>query len=227
MKRLLLALCLWLPLSVSGQEAAERPTIGLVLSGGGAKGMAHVGVLRVLEEMHIPVDVVVGTSAGSAVGALYASGMSVAEIEQRFINMDWLSSFRDDPGRVYKPVRRKQDERRFPVVPGLGIRADGLHVGGGIVAGQNLGFILNELTHSAALVEDFDKLAIPFRAVATDLATGEQVVIGDGSLAEAIRASMSIPGVYAPVERQGRLLVDGGIANNLPISVARRWALTW
>lgn len=221
MKRLLLALCLWLPLSVSGQEAAERPTIGLVLSGGGAKGMAHVGVLRVLEEMHIPVDVVVGTSAGSAVGALYASGMSVAEIEQRFINMDWLSSFRDDPGRVYKPVRRKQDERRFPVVPGLGIRADGLHVGGGIVAGQNLGFILNELTHSAALVEDFDKLAIPFRAVATDLATGEQVVIGDGSLAEAIRASMSIPGVYAPVERQGRLLVDGGIANNLPISVAR------
>ncbi|WP_425434471.1 patatin-like phospholipase family protein [Marinobacter pelagius] len=183
--------------------------------------MAHVGVLRVLEEMNIPVDVVVGTSAGSAVGALYASGMPVARIEEQFIELDWLSSFRDDPGRVYKPIRRKQDDWRFPVLPGLGVRADGLHVGGGIVAGQNLGFILNELTRNAALVEDFDRLAIPFRAVATDLATGEQVVIGRGNLAEAVRASMSIPGVYAPVELDGRLLVDGGVANNLPVSVAR------
>ncbi|WP_410329221.1 patatin-like phospholipase family protein [Marinobacter sp.] len=183
--------------------------------------MAHVGVLRVLEEMNIPVDVVVGTSAGSAVGALYASGMPVARIEERFIEMDWLSSFRDDPGRAYKPIRRKQDDWRFPVLPGLGLRADGLHVGGGIVAGQNLGFILNELTRNAALVEDFDRLAIPFRAVATDLATGEQVVIDHGNLAEAVRASMSIPGVYTPVELDGRLLVDGGVANNLPVSVAR------
>ena len=201
--------------------AEERPRVGLVLSGGGAKGMAHVGVLRVLEEMRIPVDLVVGTSAGSAVGALYASGMPVSDIEQRFIEMDWLSSFRDDPGRVYKPVRRKQDDWRFPVVPGIGVRADGLHVGGGLIAGQNLGFILNELTRNAALVEDFDRLPIPFRAVATDLETGEQVVIGEGNLSEAIRASMSIPGVYAPVERNGQLLVDGGVANNLPVSVAR------
>ncbi|WP_416240391.1 patatin-like phospholipase family protein [Marinobacter sp. F3R08] len=183
--------------------------------------MAHVGVLRVLEEMRIPVDLVVGTSAGSAVGALYASGMPVSDIEQRFIGMDWLSSFRDDPGRVYKPVRRKQDDWRFPVVPGIGVRADGLRVGGGLIAGQNLGFILNELTRNASLVEDFDRLPIPFRAVATDLETGEQVAIGDGNLSEAIRASMSIPGVYAPVELKGQLLVDGGVANNLPISVAR------
>lgn len=217
---LILLLCLLAPASLLAQER-ERARVGLVLSGGGAKGMAHVGVLRVLEEMNIPVDVVVGTSAGSAVGALYASGMPVARIEERFIEMDWLSSFRDDPGRVYKPIRRKQDDWRFPVLPGLGVRADGLHVGGGIVAGQNLGFILNELTRNAALVEDFDRLAIPFRAVATDLATGEQVVIGRGNLAEAVRASMSIPGVYAPVELDGRLLVDGGVANNLPVSVAR------
>ena len=201
--------------------AAERPKVGLVLSGGGAKGMAHVGVLRVLEEMNIPVDLVVGTSAGSAVGALYASGMPVEDIERRFIEMDWLSSFQDDPGRVYKPIRRKQDEVRLPVTPGIGVRADGLYVGGGIIAGQNLGFILNELTRNASLVEDFDRLAIPFRAVATDLESGEQVVMGDGNLAEAIRASMSIPGVYAPVNRNGRLLVDGGVANNLPVSVAR------
>lgn len=178
-------------------------------------------MLRVLEEMNIPVDLVVGTSAGSAVGALYASGMPVEDIERRFIEMDWLSSFQDDPGRVYKPIRRKQDEVRLPVTPGIGVRADGLYVGGGIIAGQNLGFILNELTRNAALVEDFDRLAIPFRAVATDLESGEQVVMGDGNLAEAVRASMSIPGVYAPVNRNGRLLVDGGVANNLPVSVAR------
>jgi NTE family protein len=183
--------------------------------------MAHVGVLRVLEEMSIPVDMVVGTSAGSAVGALYASGMSVAEIEQRFIDLDWLSSFRDDPGRAYKPVRRKQGEWRFPVTPGLGVSSDGLHLGAGIIAGQNLGFILNELTRSVALVEDFDRLPIPFRAVATDLETGDMVVLGRGNLATAIRASMSIPGVYAPANLNGRLLVDGGVANNLPVSVAR------
>ncbi|MBW7472253.1 patatin-like phospholipase family protein [Marinobacter sp. F4218] len=217
----LLMLALVVAVVASPLSAAERPRVGLVLSGGGAKGMAHVGVLRVLEEMNIPVDVVVGTSAGSAVGALYASGMPIEDIESRFIEMDWLSSFQDDPGRVYKPVRRKSEEVRLPLTPGIGLRADGLHVGGGIIAGQNLGFILNELTRSAALVEDFDRLAIPFRAVATDLETGEQVVIGQGNLAEAIRASMSIPGVYAPVQRDGRLLVDGGVANNLPVSVAR------
>lgn len=201
--------------------AQERPKVGLVLSGGGAKGMAHVGVLRALEEMKVPVDMVVGTSAGSAVAALYASGMPVDEIEQRFIGLDWLASFRDDPGRVYKPLRRKQSDWRLPLAPGLGISEDGIHVGGGLVTGQNLGFILNELTRNAALVDDFDKLPIPFRAVATDLETGVEVVIDSGNLADAIRASMSIPGVYAPVERGGRLLIDGGVANNLPVSVAR------
>ncbi len=207
--------------AASDTPGDDRPRVGLVLSGGGAKGMAHVGVLRVLEEMNIPVDMVVGTSAGSAVGALYASGMSVAEIEQRFIDLDWLSSFRDDPGRAYKPVRRKQVEWRFPVTPGLGVSLDGLHLGAGIIAGQNLGFILNGLTHNVALVEDFDRLPIPFRAVATDLETGDMVVLSKGNLATAVRASMSIPGVYAPVKLEGRLLVDGGIANNLPVSVAR------
>lgn len=202
-------------------EQTERPTVGLVLSGGGAKGMAHVGVLRALEEMKVPVDLVVGTSAGSAVAALYASGMPVEEIERRFIELDWVASFRDDPGRAYKPVRRKQDDWRLPIAPGLGVSTKGFHLGGGLVTGQNLGFILNELTRNAALVDDFDELPIPFRAVATDLETGVEVVIGRGNLAEAIRASMSIPGVYAPVERGGRLLVDGGVANNLPVSVAR------
>jgi NTE family protein len=213
---LLLAVLAAMPLMAD----VGRPKVGLVLSGGGAKGMAHVGVLRVLEELKVPVDIVVGTSAGSAVGALYASGMEVQEIEERFIEMDWVSSFRDDPGRAYKPVRRKRQDWRYPVSPGIGVRMDGLHLGGGIIAGQNLGFILNELTRDAALVEDFDELAIPFRAVATDLETGEEVVIGSGNLSEAIRASMSIPGVYAPVTLNGRLLVDGGVANNLPVSVA-------
>src|SRR5690554_3421741 len=228
LKLLLLLAVTWLilvsPVSfaiAASDVATERPRVGLVLSGGGAKGMAHVGVLRVLEEMKIPVDMVVGTSAGSAVGALYASGMPISEIERRFLEMDWLSSFRDDPGRVYKPVRRKQADWKYPLTPGLGVSLDGLHVGAGIIAGQNLGFILNELTHSVSLVEDFDRLPILFRAVATDLETGEMVVLGKGNIATAIRASMSIPGVYAPVSLNGRLLVDGGIAANLPVSVAR------
>lgn len=203
------------------QSGTDRPVTALVLSGGGAKGLSHVGVLRVLEEMRIPIDLVVGTSAGAAVGALYAQGMSVSDIERRLIDMNWIDSFRDTPGRHYRPVREKSRDWRFPASPGLGVGRDGLRIGLGIVAGQNLGFILNELTREAALVRDFDQLPIPFRAIATDLATGEEVVIADGSLAEAVRASMSIPGVYAPVSREGQMLVDGGVANNLPVSVAR------
>ncbi|MCH8499277.1 MAG: patatin-like phospholipase family protein, partial [Marinobacter sp.] len=228
MSRLFALLCcglLALPVQaqpvLSGDAEAQRPVIGLVLSGGGAKGMAHVGVLRVLEELQIPVDLVVGTSAGSAVAALYALGMPVAEIEQRFTDMNWLSSFQDSPGRASKPVRRKTEDWRYPIDPGLGIGTDGLRFGRGLIAGQNLGFILNELTLEAALLRDFDQLPIRYRAVATDLETGQAVVIHDGSLADAIRASMSIPGFYAPLRRNGRLLVDGGIAANLPVEVAQ------
>lgn len=206
--------------ALAGEQG--RPKIGLVLSGGGAKGLSHVGVLRVLEEMQIPVDLVVGTSAGAAVGALYAQGMPVREIERRLVEMNWVSSFRDTPGRHYRPVRDKSQDWRVPVAPGLGVGRDGLRFGMGLVAGQNLGFILNELTRDAALVRNFDELPVPFRAVATDLATGEEVVLADGSLADAIRASMSIPGVYAPVTLGDRTLVDGGVANNLPVSVARQ-----
>ncbi|WP_202980278.1 patatin-like phospholipase family protein [Marinobacter fonticola] len=218
----LLLTCLVLDAFAQSQNASgKRSVVALVLSGGGAKGMAHVGVLRVLEEMRVPVDIVVGTSAGSAVAALYALGMDVTEIEDRFVEMDWLSSFQDSPGRAYKPVRRKFDDWRYPVDPGIGVGPEGISLGRGLVAGQNLGFILNELTRRAALVRDFDKLPIRFRAVATDLETGEEVVLKEGALAEAIRASMSIPGVYAPMQIDDRLLVDGGIANNLPISVAQ------
>ncbi|MDC0661341.1 patatin-like phospholipase family protein [Marinobacter sp. SS21] len=218
---LLLAWPLELSAAAHPAGAESRPKVGLVLSGGGAKGLAHVGVLRVLEEIRVPVDYIAGTSAGSAVAALYALGMPVDEIEQRFINMNWLASFQDTPGRSYLPVRRKQQDWRFPVTPGIGVRADGVHVGRGLISGQNLGFTLNELTREAALVRDFDQLPIPYRAVATDLETGEEVVIGEGSLADAIRASMSIPAVYAPFVRDGRPLVDGGIANNMPISVVK------
>ena len=124
----------------------DRPVVGLVLSGGGAKGLAHVGVLRVLEEIRVPVDLVVGTSAGAAVGALYAQGMTVTEIEDRLLEMDWVSSFQDNPGRRYEPVRRKEENWRFPIRPGLGVGLDGFRVGRGLISGQNGGFILNELT---------------------------------------------------------------------------------
>lgn len=208
-------------LAADAPGTETRPSIGLVLSGGGAKGLSHVGVLRVLEEMQIPVDYIVGTSAGAAVGALYAQGMSVVEIEDRLTEINWVSSFRDAPRRHYRPVRDKSQDWRVPVAPGIGVGLDGFRFGMGLVAGQNVGFILNELTREAALVRDFDELPIPFRAVATDLATGREVVLGEGDLATAVRASMSIPGVYAPVTLDGRTLVDGGVANNLPVSVAR------
>ncbi|MCP5162297.1 MAG: patatin-like phospholipase family protein [Hahellaceae bacterium] len=199
----------------------HRPKVGLVLSGGGAKGLAHVGVLRVLEEMHVPVDVLVGTSAGSAVAALYAMGMPLDEIEDRFHEMDWSLGFTDEHSREERAFRRKQEDREMASF-GLGLGLEGVKLRRGAVEGQELQLVLNDLTASASHVRDFDQLPLRYRAVAADLATGAPVAIGKGSLSRAIRASMSIPMVYSPVEIDGKLLVDGGVAANLPIDVARQ-----
>ena len=199
----------------------ERPVIGLVLSGGGARGLAHVGVIKVLEEMHIPVDVVVGTSAGSAVGALYAMGLQVSDIEDRFHTMDWERGFQDQSDRSVLSMRRKQESIMHSVDASLGFNAQGVVLKSALIQGQQLELILNEITAEAAQISHFDQFPRRYRAVAADLATGEEVVIDQGSLPRAIRASMSIPGVFPPIERDGRLLVDGGVANNLPVSVAR------
>lgn len=204
---------------VGVQEPRQR--IGLVLSGGGARGAAHVGVLKVLEELRVPIDAIAGTSMGAVVGGLYASGMSAAAIERELTSIDWEDAFRDRPARSLLNFRRRAEDGDFLVQLPLGFREGQFHLPSGLIQGQKLSQMLREYTLPVAGVASFDALPTPFRAVATDLETGAAVVIDSGDLASALRASLSAPGIFAPVERNGRLLVDGGISNNLPIDVAR------
>lgn len=201
---------------------AERERVGLVLSGGAARGLTHIGVLKALEEQGVIIDAIAGTSMGAVVGGLYAAGYSVSELEQLATGLDWQQALSDAPPRADIPFRRKQDDRDFLVKQKLSFRDDGsLGLPLGLLQGQNLALLLEKLFARAGAVEDFDQLPIPFRAVAADIATGETVVFADGHLALAIRASMSIPAVLTPVEVDGQLLVDGGISNNIPVDIAR------
>src|SRR5688500_4071362 len=203
-----------------GQTAA-RPQIGLVLSGGGARGGAHIGVLKALEELRVPVDYVAGTSIGAAVGGFYVSGMSVADLEQLVESLEWETAFLNVTPRQLKSFRRKRDDDSFLVNQKPGLNDGEFELPIGLVQGQVIDMIISRETLRASRVQDFDELAVPFRAVAGDLVTGEAVVLSSGSLARAIRASMSIPAALSPIEIDGRLLVDGGIAMNLPVDVAR------
>ena len=198
-----------------------RPRICLVLSGGGARGMAHIGVLKVLEELKIPIDCIAGTSMGAVVGGLYASGMTAAQIDATMRSLDWQEAFRDAPPRRDLAFRRKQDDRNFLVRLPLGLKHGQILLPKGFIQGQKLQETLRQLTLPFSNSTDFDLLPTPFRAVATDLLTGSAVLMDQGDLAIAMRASISAPGVFAPVETQGRVLVDGGLAENLPIDVAR------
>jgi len=199
-----------------------RLRIGLALSGGGARGFAHVGALRALEELRVPIDCIAGTSMGSIVGGLYATGMSPDAIEQAIGKVDWDRLFTDRPPRRYLSFRRKQDDVADLMDLELGFNRKGrLILPRGLIAGQKIGFLLQSLTLRATGVTDFGVLPIPFGAVTTDIGTGEMVVLTHGNLAESMRASMSLPGFVAPVERDGRLLVDGGLVRNLPVDVAR------
>jgi predicted acylesterase/phospholipase RssA len=202
-------------------EPSIRPRICLVLSGGGARGMAHIGVLKVLEDLKIPVDCIAGTSMGAVVGGLYASGMSAREIESTMRSVDWQEAFRDSPPRRDLAFRRKQDDRNFLVRLPLGLKHGQILLPKGFIQGQKLEETLRQLTLQFDNTTDFDRLPTPFRAVATDLTDGNAVLLEKGDLAIAMRASISAPGVFAPVDYQGRLLVDGGLAENLPIDVAR------
>jgi NTE family protein len=204
------------------EAGADRPAIGLVLSGGGARGAAHVGVIRVLEEQKVPIDCITGTSMGSIIGGLYASGMTTDELEQTLRTLDWDDALQDDPKREHRPFRRKREDDEFllQASPGISDRGE-IKLPSGFIQGQKLGLVLKQLTLPVAEVDDFDRLSIPFRAVATDIVTGHEVVLGSGDLATAMRASMSVPGAFSAVEIDGKLLVDGGMANNIPVSVAR------
>jgi NTE family protein len=208
--------------TLDGAQAAHRPRIGLVLSGGGARGAAHVGVIRALEQMRIPIDAVAGTSMGAVVGGLYAAGLSGTEITDLFDQIDWRELFRDRAPRRDLVFRRKQDDRSFLARGALGVREDeGVVLPLGLVQGQKITELLRSATLQVAEVHDFDRLPTAFRALATDLETGDPVVLSQGDLATVLRASMSAPGVLAPVEIDGRLLVDGGLVDNLPVSLAR------
>ena len=192
-----------------------------MLSGGGARGAAHIGVLEVLAQMHIPIDAIAGTSMGAVVGGLYASGMSPAEIESVMDSVNWNDAFNDEPPRKDLSFRRKEERSQFSVKLPLGLRGRRLRLPEGLIEEETLTRILRRLTLPVAEINNFDDLPTPFRAVATDITTGEPVVMRAGDLVTAMRASLSAPGVFTPVERQGRLLVDGGISENLPIDVAR------
>src|SRR4051812_2285383 len=212
---------LLLLLAVSPAGAGERPKIGIAFSGGGARGIAHIGVLKVFEEMRIPVDYIAGTSMGSIIGGLYASGMTPDEIERAVLAVDWNDALQDRPSRERLSFRRKDDDLRYIPDFEIGVGRGGLRYPTGLRSGQKLGFLLRRLTLPVRPVSDFDTLPIPFRAVATDISNGEMVVLRQGDLARALRASMAIPSAFSAVEIDGRLLVDGGISNNIPVDVVR------
>ncbi len=214
--------CLLLACLAPGQALAARAKTCLVLGGGGARGVAHIGVLKVLEREHIPVDCITGTSMGAIVGSLYASGYEADEIEQLVHAIDWSKVFHDEPQRPMLPVMRKDDELRFLLGIELGIGRDGkLRLPPGAIQGQQIELLLRRLLLPVWNIERFDELPIPFRTVATDIVNGEAVVFDRGDLALAVRASMSVPGVFAPVRHDGKLLIDGGIVDNVPIDLAR------
>jgi NTE family protein len=205
----------------ANRAASGRPRVGLVLSGGGARGATHIGVLKMIDKLHVPIDVIAGTSMGAVVGGLYASGMSGEQIERAMGSLDWQAAFRDRPPRTELDYRRKEEDRRFLVNLPVGLQGKRLVIPKGLVQGQMLTETLRRLTLPVARITDFDQLPTRFRAVATNLEDGGKRIIGDGDLTSAMRASMSVPGLFAPVEYRGELLVDGGLADNLPIDVAR------
>lgn len=210
------------PPAIAEEPAVERLRVGLVLGGGGARGVAHVGVLQELERLQIPIDAIAGTSMGALVGGLYATGMTADELEELVQSLDWAAALSDQPARDSMSFRRKQDDRAYPIDFELGVRGTQFLLPEGVIQGQKLDLLLRRLTLEVSDVSDFDDLPIPFRAVAADIVTGDLVVLGSGDLAMAMRASMSVPGAFAPAEIDGRKLVDGGIAGNLPIDIARQ-----
>ncbi len=199
----------------------ERPKIGLVLSGGGARGFAHIGVLKILEQNNVPIDYIVGTSMGSIIGGLYAIGLSPEEIEHSVSEIAWDKVFDDFAYRKHKIFRRKQDDFDFFSIYRVGISETGLQLSPGLIEGQQIELALDRLAFPGFQINDFDNLRIPFRAIATNIENGEPFVIQKGNIAKAMRASMSIPGVLPPVLIDDTLLVDGGVANNVPIDVVR------
>lgn len=214
-----LFLLLFLGAPPAPAETNSRPRIGLALGGGGALGFAHIGVLKVLEEQRVPIDYIAGTSMGSIVAGLYACGMAPDEIQAFLQKLDWNEVLTDETPRRELFFRRKQDDQRYLFGMGLGPR--GPKLGMGMAAGQKFNNLMQFATLRSAAITNFNELPIPYRAVATDLDSGQPFVIDHGNLGMAMRASMAVPGVFTPVELEGHLLVDGGIVDNLPVDVVK------
>ena len=201
--------------------ASERPRIGLVLGGGGAHGFAHAGVIRWLQEHRIPIDAVAGTSMGGLIGGLFSAGYDSAEIHSFIREIDWPEALRPGPPFADLTFRRKEDRRLFPNGFELGLKG-GVRFPPGLSPAHGVGLILSRFSAPYGDIGAFDELPTPFRCIATDLVSEKQVVFKDGPLFEALRATMSIPGVFTPIRSGDRILVDGGMLNNLPVDVAKQ-----
>jgi len=219
---LLLVLFATLSAAQNPQPASPpaRARIGLALSGGGALGLAEIGVVQWLDENHIPVDRIAGTSMGAIIGVMYASGMSPAEIQQFAETVDWDQVLLPEPTYREASYRRKQDRRDYQIEAALGLK-HGLSGPNGFNPGLGIGLLLDRIAFPESGIASFDDLPIPFRCVATDMLSGDRVVLHDGFLPRAVRASMAIPGVFTPVEINGRVLADGGMVENIPVETVR------
>ena len=220
-RRLAIALlcCATLAPAVAADE--PRPRVALVLGGGGARGAAHIGVLEVLERLRVPVDCVAGTSMGALVAGVFVAGMGPADMRAALSGADWPDLFRDDPGFYDMDIRNKRFAQEFPPATELGVTDRGVQFPPGVVSGQKIKAFFNQLVgadRGERLIED---LPLPVAIIATDIGTGERVVMREGSLTQAMRASMSVPGLLAPIVVGGRKLVDGGLVDNIPIREAR------
>ena len=200
--------------------AAARPTVGLVLGGGGARGAAHIGVLELLDELHVPVDCVAGTSMGALVAGAFAAGVTPVQMRTALAKADWTDMFLDNPEYSDMAYRNKILSRRFLPGSETGVGKDGLRYQGGVVAGEKIKLFINQMVRANLGEPDIEHLRLPLSIVATDIGNGQRVVFRDGSLTDAMRASMSVPGLLAPVDYQGRKLVDGGLVDNLPVDEA-------
>lgn len=198
----------------------KRPTIGLVLSGGGAKGFAHVGVLKIIDELGIPIDYISGTSMGAIIGGFYALGYSALDIEKIILEQEWDKILSDNVSRKYVPVYEKESQERY--ILSFPIRPSGIELPDGIVVGQNIINLFENLSVDFHSEQDFSLLPIPFLCIATDLEKGEEVVLDKGYLPKALRASMSIPTFLSPIIIDDKLLVDGGVINNFPVNELKK-----
>jgi NTE family protein len=208
-------------LAASTSLALARPTIGLVLGGGGARGAAHIGVLEVLERLQVPVDCVAGTSFGALVAGAWAAGVSPAEMRRAMAAADWDDMFRDNPAYTELNYRNKRLQQRYLPGSETGVGPDGLAYPPGAVSGQKIKLFINQLVRADRGDREIQTLPIPLSIVATDIGSGEKVVLRSGSLSQAMRASMAVPGLVAPLELDGRKLVDGGLVDNLPVQEVR------